>query len=501
MFEDPAGASEARRALRTYRVEPTTLLNTRRIGGSAKHIEIPEGVSVPGVELSKPTDLAAAVKVVGQNSALRYGLLSALEKEAEIFGTLDETGADTVFRADGRRFDVVRFLFEPSLESGRKSVGYMGTVLVNPDNSETVHGIDGHYLSSQGALSIDGQLIVSDVDESSGYGFMADVRLVPKSGHVHSLELDYFDDEVNIRGLGFIQRNDLIGGQYFYSNSKSSGLPEWLRTRFLNLYIGRHTNMDGNVTQSYVGGSVTLQFKNLSQARMQLSVRPGFVDDHSSYGDGDFKGKNGRTISASIGTDSAKKWAYSLQSGLRDDTLGDASRFVGLGFSYTPASRFRIDGDIRVRKSDGWFVYLGDRNFATFKSDQLDLVTAIDYFITSRQQVRVTMQWTGIDADEHQAWQIADPNRILELAPRVKEELADRDDFAISRMAFQFRYRWEIAPLSDLFVVLTRGSNLSSFNTGYGYLLESDFQDLFEAALDEPVVDRLIAKLRYRFGS
>ena len=31
--------------------------------------------------------------------------------------------------------------------------------------------------------------------------------------------------------------------------------------------------------------------------------------------------------------------------------------------------------------------------------------------------------------------------------------------FTISRLMTQPRYRWEIAPLSDLFVVYTRGSN------------------------------------------
>ena len=491
----------ARRALRTWRVEPTTLLNTRRIGGSAKHVEVPDGVSVEGVELSKPTDLAGAIKIVGQNSGFRYGILSALEKEPEIFGTVDATGEDIVLREDARRFDVYRVLFEPNLESGRKSIGYMGTLLSNPSDSEKVHGIDAHYQLMQGAIGIDGQWIASDVEGTNGYGFMADIRVVPKAGHVHSLQLDYFDDEVDIQGLGFIQRNDLIGGQYFYSYSKSSGLPDWLRTRFLNMYLGRHANTDGKVTLRFIGGSVTLQLQNLSRVRLQYSVRPSFVDDYSSFGDGDFNAKTGRTISASFGTDSAKKWAYSVQTGLRDDQLGHPSRFLDLGFTYTPVSRFRLDWDIRFRKSDGWLVYLGDGDFGTFASDNVDVVTSIDYFITSKQQIRMTMQWTGIDADESEAWEIVDPNRILDLARRIKDETEESDDFAISRMTFQLRYRWEIAPLSDLFVVLTRGSNLSSFNSGYEHLLEGDFQDLFGEAVDEPVVNRLIAKLRYRFGS
>ena len=56
------------------------------------------------------------------------------------------------------------------------------------------------------------------------------------------------------------------------------------------------------------------------------------------------------------------------------------------------------------------------------------------------------------------------------------------------------RYRWQIAPLSDLFVVYTRGSNFTN-NT-----VDDGFDNLFRDALDQPVIDFLVIKLRYRFG-
>ena len=67
------------------------------------------------------------------------------------------------------------------------------------------------------------------------------------------------------------------------------------------------------------------------------------------------------------------------------------------------------------------------------------------------------------------------------------------DDFALSRLTAQLRYRWEIAPLSDLFIVYTRGSNLPG-------RVDDGFGDLFQDALDEPVIDYFVIKLRYRFG-
>ena len=48
----------ARVAPLTYTVEPTTVLNTRRIGGSAKDLDVPDGIEIAGPELSKTDRLA-----------------------------------------------------------------------------------------------------------------------------------------------------------------------------------------------------------------------------------------------------------------------------------------------------------------------------------------------------------------------------------------------------------------------------------------------------------
>ena len=108
------------------------------------------------------------------------------------------------------------------------------------------------------------------------------------------------------------------------------------------------------------------------------------------------------------------------------------------------------------------------------------------------QQLRFTMQWAGIRAKSLDYYQV--PESEGELIARDLTDGARNEDFSLSRLTAQLRYRWELGPLSDLFIVYTRGSNLAigDMNDGFG--------DLFAEAIDEPVVDFLIAKLRYRFG-
>ena len=117
---------------------------------------------------------------------------------------------------------------------------------------------------------------------------------------------------------------------------------------------------------------------------------------------------------------------------------------------------------------------------------------SMDYFISSKQQLSLKLQWVGINADESEYWTV--PDSAGRLLPRTKTDLDPKDDFTVSQMTVQLRYRWEIAPLSDLFIVYTRGANLPSQG-------DQDFDYLFRDALSEPIIDVLTMKLRYRFGS
>ena len=56
-----------------------------------------------------------------------------------------------------------------------------------------------------------------------------------------------------------------------------------------------------------------------------------------------------------------------------------------------------------------------------------------------------------------------------------------REDFALSRLTSQIRYRWEIGPLSDFFLVYTRGSNLPN-------RVEESHGEPWEDAISYPIV-------------
>ncbi|MEM7081027.1 MAG: DUF5916 domain-containing protein, partial [Pseudomonadota bacterium] len=476
-----------------FNLEPTTLLNTRRIGGAPRQVNIPDELDVADIELSKPSDLAGAVKAVGQAGAFRYGFLGATEKEVKLDARSLDTGAALSLREDGRDFGVARLLYEDTSGDGRRAIGWMGTYTgyANQDDAQ-VHGIDTHWLSRDGKWTWDTQLVSSKTEDATGYGLWTDLTWTPKQGHGHRLAMDFLDDELDLSDLGFLRRNDALSFRYSYFVSKSSDLPKNLQRRSRGVFAGSGTNTDGRLADSYFGAVSTWVFNNSSEVRVEVDWLPAYYDDRNSRGNGTYKTEHGYFGSLSYGTDASRKLATSVQFGARSEDLGDPQIFADWGFTWNPVHRFTFNLDLRWKKRKNWLIYMGDRDLTTFDATELSPSMSVDFFVTSKQQLRMTMQWIGIKARESEFYSV--PLRPGELLARNKDPLAASDDFTISRLTAQLRYRWEIGPLSDLFLVYTRGSNLDN-------RVRDRFANLLSDALDTPIVDTLVFKLRYRFGS
>ena len=479
----------ARRSPQTFFREPTTLLNTRRIGGKARHVEIPDDIDVPGVERSKPTDLLGAAKVVGQAGGVRYGVLSAFEDEVQLRGT--QAGEDVIFRADGRNFGAARVLYEQSTNGGRRGIGYMGTLVDKSYDTATVHGVDTHWLGANGKVEWDTQFLASEVDDVRGYGVYTDISYAPRIGTFNRCSLEYLDDNLDVGDFGFIRRTDSVSAvcgifQYFTGGR----MPKQLRNVRSSLFASYEQNTNGLITRAGFFAGTGFTFQDNSQLRLMLNYFPRRWDDLNSRGNGAFRIPERVFAQAQYGTDSAKPFSVSVALGVDGEETGGTTLLFDTGFTYTPFHRFSVDFDLRYKDRDGWLVYRGDRELTTYRTFDLQPRIAVDLFLTARQQLRLTTQWAGIKADQMRFYAIPEGGGKL----TVRDEPLESEDFAISRLVAQLRYRWEIGPLSDLFVVYTRGGNLPD-------RVDDGFSDLFLDAIAEPVVDVFVVKLRYRFGS
>ena len=512
--------SGARPTLSVSRRPPSSVLNTRRIGG-APILLYSKDAEVESHRLSQPTDLLGAAKVVGQTGSVRYGMLAAFEDDPSIPGTVtDETGAtiDTAVGGDGRNFGVARVLFERSGD-GRRSIGYIGTHLDHPLHRATVHGIDAQFLSPTGKWRTELQTLASDVrctpagdgmkrrpacpddvdGSQRGYGVWADIDYTPRPGMRHSLRVDLFDEHLNINDLGFLGRNDQYGALYTLSLVQTNVFG--LRRLGTRVSAGQFRNGEGHATLNGAFFMNALTFRNENELRITLRYFPERWEDLESRGHGAYKISPRKGIDLSFGTDMSKTVSWSAQFVALSEDLGGMGYTFGGGVTLRPADRFSVDLDVNYRKRDGWLQYVfNDGDFATFFASDLQPKLTMDFFITARQQLRLTMQWAGVRANEQELLQVIDGMERLQ--PRAREASAESDDFTISRLIAQLRYRWQIAPLSDLFVVYTRGSNLpNAYDLDDPLAVPRDsFGQLYSDAFADPLADLLVVKLRYRFG-
>ena len=467
---------------------PISLLNTRRIGGAAIH-DVPDEVNVVPTDLSQPSELLGAVKLTGQSGNWRYGTLLASETESQIAGTLDD-GTQVTLNAVGRDFSIARLLYEDTSSGGRRAIGWMGTNLSHPTIDATAHAVDMHYFSADNRFVIDTQIMHSNVDGKTGNGFLGDVAFRPRRGLQHGLRATYIDDTLDINELGFLTRNDQMNLDYNMFNIESD-VPG-LRQRTTSLFISNQWNTDGEPVR--LGLFLNRGYNTLNNNTYDVSLRyfPERIDDRLGRGTGDFKVEGRYELNLGFRTNPADKLAFYFDLNLDQDELGPARTGASARFTWRPNDRFSSDLRLDYTDREALLVHKGSGSYTSFESHQWAPQLEMNYFLNAWQQLRFTLQWTALKAFEDRFWQVDSQN--LDFLQPVAKSDDDSDNFTISRLTFQARYRWEIAPLSDLFVVYTRGSNLptDSFET---------FQDLLVQSWTDTIVDTLAIKLRYRFGS
>jgi hypothetical protein len=466
---------------------PISLLNTRRIGGASK-FDVPDGVNVRPTDLSQPTELLGAVKFTGQNGNLRYGTLLASEDDPEIQGTLSD-GTRVDLQATGRDFAVGRFLYEDTSGGSRRSIGWMGTDVSHPDINAQVNAIDAHYFSADQRWAIDGQFMHSDVDGVTGSGFLGDINYTPRQGVQHIAKATYIDDEFDMNNVGFLTRNSQMNLDYNFVRTESN-IPG-IRSRTTTISLINNYNTDGNPVQN--GQSIGRAWNYLNNDNFDVSFLylPKRVDDRLGRGTGDFRIPERFSLSSSYSSNPARALAWSLSLEATQEDLGPKIINGGAGIVWRPNDRFSFDLGLNYTDTEALLLHQGDGKYTSFEAHQWAPKLDSNYFISARQQFRVTLQWNSLKAFEDRFWQV-NPNRLERLKPIVNPD-NEPDDFVISRLTFQARYRWQIAPLSDLFLVYTRGSNLPG-NSLY------TFRDLLERGWNDKIVDSFAIKLRYRFG-
>ena len=465
---------------------PVSLMNTRRIGGTANQMSVPDDVTVDRGQRDVPTDLLAAAKVTGSAKNFRYGLLTAFEDDVEWLAR-DANDQQLLLSGSGRDFAVARLAYGAP---NSRSVGYMGTLVSGSEYDASVHSLDGHLRNEDGSLKADAQLIMSDRDGVTGYGAMFDALYATGPNLRHKFEVDIMDEDVDFNDLGFLLRNDYVKARYVLLYNKqdvSASLSNYRTTLVLK---HQHNLSEDQITDSAILWRSSIVLPGRNTLRGGIGYFPQRYEDINSRGNGAYRVDGGGWFESYLSTDAAKTLSFTFGLGGNQEDLGDWSYNALVGLTYLPVDQISIAFDLRYTNRSGWVVHQGDRNFGAFDADEWLPSIDVNWYMAPGHQLRWNLQWAGVRATDKGFFVIPEGDGDLIAAARQQ----DNYNFNITQLTTQLRYRWEIAPLTDFYLVYNRGNSLRPTD-------EYDVPDLFDESLSEPVIDTFVAKLRFRFGN
>jgi hypothetical protein len=442
------------------------LLYTRRIGARAD-------------DGGDNNDVRAALKVNSSVDALKIGALYAEEDDSA-----------------GRRFGALRLM----RDFDTQSVGLMVTRVDRPffDRTATVIGVDHDWQRSP-RLKILGRVVRSRVDQrgarTEGTGATVLVNYDPDEDWRHQFVAMHFGRDFQINDAGFLARNDLDYAHWQVSrrfariaesSRYASKLWRWRWTE------ARNTAGDRLQRQLRINRQSTL--RNGSLEVLQLNLNGSGVDDLFMRGNGKFRRPSSFDLYGEYGSPRKGDFAYKgfveiASGGLSgNDRIGgrigfEPTYFISDALSFSARFSYAITPDSLVwqgRRSESGRDVIG-----RFEQTSLQIDAGVDWNISGRQELRIKLQALGLDAKSRQTVLVLPDGRLVPAAVMA-------DSFSIRNLGFQVRYRYRIAPLSDLYVVYARG--------GYDERPQSiAIGDLFDDVFGLRDDEQFLVKLSYRF--
>jgi len=467
------------------------LVHTRRIGNTPDSPELSNNARV--VKSPVRSDIIAAIKMTGQVNKWRYGLMSAFEDDNDflISDPVDPAKGDYEITVDGRDFYAARVLYEFS----DYKLGYLGTFAQKVECDAWVHSIDGLWLSENKQWRFENQAATSIVDDEQGYAWNGRLTYGQIRKYELNLQLDYIDDQFDCNDLGYLDRNDRFGFKMEYSDFDVpiDSLQDIRWFAFIDGKANEH------LLSMNIGGQVMMNLYNLTHINAVVKYIPKTWDDITArYFNGDdldahpYRKKAGFHMDFMLSTNPTKPIRPEFQITAYSEDNGGITKRVRAVVKFSPLDEWQNAIDLNYYDKEDWIVWrMANQKLVGFDAKELKIKIDSSFQIAQNQELRVGIQWLGLDAEGKTVYDIGADGDLI----GNSENAADRS-FNRTKFVAQIRYKYEFAPLSDLFLVYNRGGNLSYLNDNY---LSDDFGNLLSDSLNKKDVDLIMVKVRYRF--
>lgn len=437
------------------------LLYTRRIGANAD-------------DGSGPADILGALKFNGSIGGTQYGAFFA-----------DERGDAA------RRFGALRV----QRSFGTQTLGAMLTSVNRPflDRSANVLGFDYRWQPDP-SLTVASTLVGSDIDvagqHTRDFGFTTLAqKTLDKDWTITGLLIHYGKDfEVN--DAGYLERNDLSYGQ-LKVDKRITNLPadSAYSSHSWQWRVETARNTDGLWLQRRFQMSRQSQRRDGGNFHWNFQASTAAYDDRITRGNGPMRKEPGigghihRILPRRGNWTVGAEFNATAAGGVRGDS--PTSWNTAFSATYYFSDALNLEFQAGHTSDQELLVWQHGNLVSGFQMSRNDFDASLNWNIGTRQELRVKLEALGLNSGSPKPWRIGADGRAVASNDVVQP-------FSLRNMGFQVRYRYELAPLSDLYIVYGRGGFMyDNFAAGaFG-----QFGDAFSLRDDE----QLLVKLSYRF--
>ena len=462
-----------------------SIIHTRRIGARPDYDCSKYGTELGGsneeelacqMNQKSNNDIDAAVKYTQMGEKTDFGFFSAFEHDEDF--------------SKGKDF----FAFRTSHRAGVHKIGHMFTQVKRNaiDRDATVNAIDYQFAPNE-IIKFDSLLIYSDSnEEQSGFGTRNAVIFEHNKTWRSGAEFYYYDDKLNINDMGYLYRNNAFSGGANVNYTKTDFDEDSpVLSRNINIDYWDENNADNVNLDESLSIFFMQRFKDTSSIHLNIFAHGNGKEDDVTRGNLSapfIKKSNGVTADFSYNSRIFGKWQADLGTHVENKdyfAFTERTTNVSTGIRYFPIDNLRFYLKLSHKKTNDWFIWRSDNHYATYQSKNTTIKLNMRWYPDDRQELQVKLEAVAFRNQDGKGWTADSAGNLSSLGTA-------ETSINTGRLSFQIRYKYEIAPLSNIYLVYTRGGN-NFFED------EAGTSKIYRETWENPESNRLVLKARIKF--
>ena len=454
------------------------VINTRRIGAASTYdCQASSDEDRCDGKRKSYTDIDFALRYTQKNDNSNVGIFVAQESDESF--------------TKGKNFYAIR----SKNKIGTRTIGYFLTHVVDNFTNEkaTVNVIDFINVKSD-KLTLYTDFLSSEKEGVSGFGLRSQFIYKPTQLSRRSGSILYFEDSFRLNDFGYLKKNDWfhvgLGSDITKVDfNESSSVKE----RKIGTDFNYDSDTSGNSNPTQLRQEYNFQYKDTSsfQASWDLKTSGKNTTITRKNVDFPFVKRNGSfSFNLDYESPSYGSWEYDWRVGYETadkyktwSSEGYERRFAKIAGSIYPIDDFKLGWEFRVREEDEWLNWIKDNELAVYDLTQKIISINANWFKGYKHEIRLKSQFVALEAESPISL-ISDKTGYLYNHKSIVRPFTD------GITSFQVRYKYEIAPLSYIYLVYTKGGRV------YDDENERNTSDVFKDPWENP--DNEIFSLKFR---